>query len=155
MQIADAPLHGCMDTSTKLLQVYVDDFCHAATQLTDGTHVPTIHQAAIHGIHALFPPLAITKPKGGKEPISQIILAQGNGDFDNTKEMIGFVFDSVKQTMRLPAQKALAYIKETHTILCQRMNPLKSLQAIIGKLWHASVILPAAKGIFTPINIAL
>jgi hypothetical protein len=32
---------------------------------------------------------------------------------------------------------------------------LKILQALVGKLRHASVILPAAKGFFTPINAAL
>jgi hypothetical protein len=31
--------------------------------------------------------------------------------------MIGFVFDGVKRTVRLPPAKAAAYIKETHTLL--------------------------------------
>jgi hypothetical protein len=31
MQIQDVPLRARTDTPTKLLQVYVDDFCHAAT----------------------------------------------------------------------------------------------------------------------------
>jgi hypothetical protein len=69
--------------------------------------------------------------------------------------MIGFLFDGVKRTLRLPAKKALAYIKEMHTVLHQKTIPLKSLQAIVGRLHHASVILPAAKGFFTPINTAL
>ncbi len=33
--------------------------------------------------------------------------------------------------------------------------PLKSLQMLVGKLRHAAVILPAAKGFFTPINTAM
>jgi hypothetical protein len=56
MQIQDVPLRASTDTPTKLLQVYVDDFCHAATQSTVGLHIPTIRRAAIHGIHELFPP---------------------------------------------------------------------------------------------------
>ncbi len=31
MNIADVPIHGRTDALTKLLQVYVNDFCHAAT----------------------------------------------------------------------------------------------------------------------------
>jgi hypothetical protein len=69
--------------------------------------------------------------------------------------MIGFLFNGVKRTMRLPAKKALAYIKETHTILHRKAILLKSIQAIVRRLRHASVILPAAKGFFTPINTAL
>ncbi len=42
MKIMEVPLRGCTDTPTKLLQVYVDDFSNAATQSTDGTHIPTI-----------------------------------------------------------------------------------------------------------------
>ncbi len=82
-------------------------------------------------------------------------MAQGKGNFDTTKEMIGFLFDGMKRTMRLPAKKLLAYIKEMYTVLRWKTIPLKCLQAIVGRLRHASVILLAAKGFFTPINTAL
>ncbi len=32
---------------------------------------------------------------------------------------------------------------------------LKDLQTLVGKLQHASIILPAARGFFTPINAAM
>ena len=92
--------------------MYVDDFCYAATQSEDGEHIPTIRRAAIHGIHAVFPPTSVTHHKDGKEPISAKKLAAGDGNFDTKKEMIGFVFDGVKCTVHLPPAKAAAYIKE-------------------------------------------
>jgi hypothetical protein len=58
--------------------VYVDDFCYAATQSEDGKHIPTIRRAAIHGIHAVFPPTLVTHHKDGKEPISAEKLAAGD-----------------------------------------------------------------------------
>ena len=153
--IPDVPRRGRTDAPTALLQVYVDDFCHAATQSVDGTHLPTVRRAAVHGIHALFPPPSVTNHRGGKEPISRKKLAQGDGDFATQKEMIGFLFDGVKRTIRLPKAKASAYITEAHKVLRRKTVPLKSLQALVGKLRHASVILPAARGFFTPINAAL
>jgi hypothetical protein len=155
MTIADVPLRGWTQAPTKFLQVYVDDFCYATTQSVDGAHIPTIWRAAIHGIHAVFPPTSVTKHKEGKEPISAKKLAAGDGNFDLRKEMIGFVFDGVKQTVHLPPAKASAYIKETHTMLRRKTVPLKKLQMLVGKLWHASIILPAAKGFFSPINDAM
>jgi hypothetical protein len=140
---------------TKLLQVYVDEFCYAATQSKDGTHIPTIRRASVHGIHALFPPPAVTMHNGGKEPISAKKLAQGNGNFESTKDLIGFRFDGIKRTVRLPPEKAAAYIRETHRILCQKTVPLKTLQGVVGKLRHALITLQAAKGFFTPINAAM
>jgi hypothetical protein len=149
MTIADVPLQGRTRFPTKLLQVYVDDFCYAATQSEDGEHIPTIRRAAIHGIHAVFPPTSVTHHKDGKEPISAKKLAQGDGNFDTKKEMIGFVFDGVKRTVHLPPAKAAEYIKETHDML------LKKLQTLVGKLHHASIILPVARGFFSPLNDAM
>ncbi len=80
----------------------------------------------------------------GKEPISDPKLEKGDGNFTNEKEMIGFIFDGIKRTVRLPPAKAAVYIKETHRILCQKSVPLKDLQTLVGKLGHASIILPAA-----------
>ena len=155
MEIADVPLRARTDHPTKLLQVYVDDFCYAATQSTDGTHIPKIRRAAVQGIQALFPTPKITKHVGGKEPISRKKIDQGDGNFVTLKEMIGVEFDGIRRTVRLPAAKAKAYIRATHTLLRRRTVPLKALQMLVGKLRHASIILPAAKGFFTPINAAM
>ena len=80
----------------------------------------------------------------GKEPISDPKLEKGNGNFTSDKEMIGFIFNGIKQTVRLPPAKAAAYIKEIHQILRQKSVPLKDLQTLGGKLRHASIILPTA-----------
>jgi hypothetical protein len=95
MMIQAVPPRGRSEKPTKLLQVYVGDFCNATTQSKDGTHIPTIRWAAI----VLFPPPAVTKHEGGKEPISAKKLAQGDGNFNSTKDMIGFRFDGIKCTV--------------------------------------------------------
>jgi len=66
--------------------------------------------------------------------------------------MIGFVFNGIKRTVHLAADKAKLYIREAHTMLRRKSIPLKLLQTTVGKLRHAAVILPAAKGFFTPLN---
>ena len=133
----------------------MDDFCYAATQSEDGAHIPTIWRAAIYCIYAVFPPTLVMKHEEGKEPISAKKLVAGDGNFDTKKEMIGFVFDGDKCTVHLPPTKAAAYIKETHTMLRQKTVPLKNLQMLVRKLWHASIILPMAKGFFLPPNDAM
>jgi hypothetical protein len=155
MKIANVPMQGRTWSPTKLLQVYVDDFCYAATQSEDGAHIPTIRRATIHSIHAVFPPTSVTKHEEGKEPISAKKLLAGDGNFDTKKEMIGFMFDGVKCTVHLPPAKAATYIKETHTMLWRKTVPLKNLQMLFGKLRHASIILPMAKRFFSPLNDAM
>ncbi len=134
MNIDDVPLRGCAAIPTKLLQVYVDDFCYAATQSKDGLHIPTIRRAAIHGIEAVFPPPAVTKHQDGKDLISRKKLLQGDGHFESKKDMIGFSFNGVKRTVHLPPAQASAYLKEIHRILRRKSVPLKTLQGVVGKV---------------------
>jgi hypothetical protein len=82
MNIEDVPMRGRAEAPSKLLQVYVDDCCYAATESNGGEHIPIIRRAAIHGIEAVFPPPAITKHKDGKEPISVSKLLKGDGNFE-------------------------------------------------------------------------
>jgi hypothetical protein len=69
--------------------------------------------------------------------------------------MTGFRFNGIKRTVHLLPEKDAAYIKETHRILCRKRVLLKTLQGVVKKLRHASIILPAARGFFTPISVAM
>jgi hypothetical protein len=82
-------------------------------------------------------------------------LLKEDGNFESKKDMIGFRFDGIKGTVYLPPEKAAAYIRETHHILRRKSVPLKILQGVVGKLRHASIILPMAHGFFTPFNAAM
>jgi hypothetical protein len=104
---------------------------------------------------AVFPPPAVTKHQDGKKAILASKLLKGDGIFESKKDMIGFSFDGIKQTVHLPPAKATAYIRETHCILHRKSVPLKILQGVVGKLRHVFIILPATRGFFTPINSAM
>jgi hypothetical protein len=103
-------------------------------QLLDGSHVPIIRRALIHGVHAVFPEPAVTGHQNGKDPLSKKKLKQGDGNFISTKDMIGDLFDGIKLTIQLPPVKAKAYICETHCILHRKSVQLKDLQTLAGKL---------------------
>ncbi len=155
IKIQSFPPRARSTTPSTLLQVFVDDFCHAVTELKDGTHIPMVHRASVHGIHSFFPQPDITGHSDGKEPISAKKMAQGDGNFTSSKKMIGFTFDGIKRTVCLPPEKAAKYIREIHRVLWCTSVALKTLQTLVGQLRHASIILPAARGFFTPINAAM
>ena len=152
MSIPDITPRARDESPSSLPQVYVDDFCTAATQSKDGLHLARVRRASIHGVHSIFPQTSITKHVNGKEPISEKKLLQGDGNFEFIKLMIGFLFDGIKRTLRLPQEKATVYIKEAHAMLRRKAIKLKTFQTIVGKLRHAALILPAARGFFTPLN---
>jgi hypothetical protein len=135
---AEVPARAQADSPTSVLQVYVNDFCTAATQSKDGQYLGKVRSAAVSGILAVFPGKTTTKHAAGKEPISASKLDKGEGDFDTSKLMIGFVFNGIKRTVHLAADKAKHYIKEAHTMLRRKSIPLKLLQTTVGKLRHAA-----------------
>jgi hypothetical protein len=96
MTIQHVPLRARADVPSKLLQVYVDDFCYASTEAKDECHIPRIRRASIHGIHSVFPQPEVTSHVDGKQPISKPKLEKGDGDDSSDKEMIGFLFDGIK-----------------------------------------------------------
>jgi hypothetical protein len=155
ISIKNVPMRAQTATPTKLLQVYVDNFCNAATQSLGRSHIPMIRQVSIHGVHAIFPEPAVTGHQNRKDPLSKKKLEQGDGNFVSTKDMIGFTFDGIKWTIQLPPVKAKAYICETHCILRRKSVPLKDLRTLVSKLRHASIILPAKHGFFTTINVVM
>ena len=55
MKIQHMALRAHADTPSKLLQVYVDDFCYASMESKDGCHILQIRRTYIHGIHSYFP----------------------------------------------------------------------------------------------------
>ncbi len=152
MKIQSVPPCTLATTPLTLLQVYVDNFCHAATELKDGTHIPMVCWAMIHGIHSFFPQPYITGHSDRKEPILAKKLAQGDGDFTSSNKMIGSTFDGIKRTVPLPPEKAANYVWEIHRVLRSTSVALKTLQSLMGQIRHAMIILPAARGFFTPIN---
>jgi len=77
----------------------------------------------------------VTGHVDGKEPISGSKLGKGDGNFTIDKEMVGFIFDGIKRTVRLPLTKAAAYIKEIYLILRRTSVPrsTKSAPNVGGK----------------------
>jgi hypothetical protein len=127
ISIKNLPMRARMAMPTELLQVYVDDFCNAAMQSLDGSHVQLIRRALIHGVHAVFLEPAVTGHQNRKDPLSKKKLEQGDRNFVSTKDIIGFTFDGIKRIIQLPLVKAKAYISEIHRILHWKSVPLKDL----------------------------
>ena len=155
LSVPEVPRRAREESPSKLLQVYVDDFCNAATQSMDGSHLPTISRATVHSIHSIFPPPDVTGHEGGKQPMSEKKLDKGEGIWSTQKEMIGFDWDGAKRTVTLPEEKSKRYTDAAKSMLQKKKVPTKKFQKVVGQLKHAAMIMPAAKGFFTPINRAV
>jgi hypothetical protein len=144
---SENPVHG--------MYVYVDDYIAAAVENASGTLLGRIARSALHGIHSIFPPPAVTGHVGGKDPISLKKLQKGDGQWHHKKEILGFIVDGEAKTVQISQAKADDICNELRRILKKKRVPLKRYRKIIGKLRHVALILPGTKGLFSPVNKAL
>ncbi|KAI2491431.1 adenylate kinase [Fragilaria crotonensis] len=135
--------------------VYVDDYILAAVEDRAGTLLQRTGRAALYTIHGLFPPPARSGHIGGKDPISAKKLAAGDARWAHTKELLGFVFNGKDRTVHLTQRKAAGIADDTAKLLKKNRVALHKFQSIVGKMRHVTTILPAARGLFTPLNRAL
>ena len=152
MRDANIRLHAAA-AFCNITEVFVDDFIAATNNATE-QHLRHFSRAMLLGVHAIFPPPATTG-HSGEDPISQKKLAQGEGTWSYTKEILGWLVDGANFTIQLPPTKCdtiVANIK--HTIRRQTIS-LQQFQELAGKLQHASYGIPGGKGLFSPIYKAL
>lgn len=135
--------------------VFVDDYCLAAVENHDGTFLKRVSRAALHTIHSIFPPPEVTGHVNGKDSISRKKVERGDVRFAPTKELLGFELDGQQRTVKLPQDKADAVVQEIRTILKKERVRLKRMQSIVGKLQHASLVMPCSKALFTPLYNAM
>ena len=74
-----------------LLEVYVDDFIQLA-QTRDEDTLRHLSRSLLHAIHSVFPPPAVTGHSGAG-PVSIKKLLQGEGAWQVSKEILGWMFD--------------------------------------------------------------
>ena len=144
-----------VDRNWQMTAVFVDDYILAAVEDRTGTRLLRISRAALHTIHGLFPSPERSGHLNGKDPISQKKLEASDAQWAHTKEILGFVFDGKARTVHLTQRKASGIAEAAARLLKKNRAPVHKFQSVIGKMRHVTTILPAARGLFTPLNQAL
>ena len=135
------------------IEVYVDDFI-LAVQTLDPEALRHYSRAMLHAIHEIFPPPSVSGHQG-EDPVSVKKLLQKEGLWEHRKEVLGWIFDGITKCIELPETKATKILQQLKTTLRKKAVKLNDFQKLVGKLRHASLGIPAGKGLFTPINHAL
>jgi hypothetical protein len=120
--------------------VYVDDHIMATVQDSTGTLLRRTARATLHSIQSVFTAPGATTMEGAKDLISEKKLHEGDGRWDTTKEILGYMLDGIARTIQLPQDGADGLLKEVWAILKKKRVALKRF-----RLQHAACILPVAK----------
>ena len=108
----------------------------------------------LFGIHCVFPPPSVTGHEG-EDPIALKKLLQWEGMFQPIKEVLGWEFNGQNFTISLPSNKRDKIIRRIDDILRHKTTPHKPLEKLQGNLVHASLGLPAGRGLLSSVYTAV
>ena len=145
-------------------RVFVDDFMNglagAPGRKRRRLEQTWVARAALHGIHAVFPPPDVLEHEGGRDSVSTKKLAKGDARFKLKETMLGFDLHGAQgrqRTVGLSDSKCLRYRAQIRAALARpgRCLPLREFQKIHGRIQHAAGAMPCMRGFMTPLNRAL
>jgi hypothetical protein len=150
-----------MDTLV-LARVFVDDFMNGIAgvpgRASRGAEQLWISRAALHAIHAVFPPPDVINHIGGKDSVSEKKLTKGDAEFKLEETMLGFVPSGRRgagRTVSLPLDKKNRYVARVQDMLSKNFVSVALHKEVHGKLQHAAVVMPCMRGFMTPLNRAV
>ena len=136
-----------------LFECFVDDFM-AMTNNIDPKNLTRTSRVMLHAIHNIFPPPEVTGHQG-EDSISQSKIANGDGQWNYIKEILGWIINGEDYTIVLPKKKLDKITKEIDKARRRKKIPLKQMQELAGKLQHASFAMPGGWGLFSPIQASM
>jgi hypothetical protein len=89
------------------------------------------------------------------EAISLKKLSTGDGSWTIWKVILGWVLDTICQTMELPAHRKLLLANIFQDLQGQKRISRKTWERYLGQLWFVSVAIPGLAGLFSALQLAL
>jgi hypothetical protein len=132
-----------------LIEVYIDDFI-IVIQSTNKLHLLQFSRRILDGITKVFPPPALSGSEMA-HPVSEKKLIK-DGIWGTRKEILGWLFDGMAQTIELPHHKCTELLLELKTIRRLPNLEVKRFQKLHGRLQFATIAIPCGKPILGQLN---
>ena len=139
---------GKLHKPVRQWDLYVDDYlgqCQGGKRVRKG-----VKRALMHSLDKIFRPLSPDDNPHRQEPASIKKLKKGDATWSTRKTMLGWIIDSVKSTISLPAHR----VERLQAILDaiapnQRYVPTKQWHKVLGELRSMAIAIPGARGLFS------
>ena len=146
----------CLPQGTKpsaYVDVFVDDFIGLAQGLRTRKRVSSL---LMNAIDLVFRPLRPSDNPARREPVSIKKLLKGDCSWSTMKVVLGWLIDTVNQTIHLPAHR-VERLGEILTSIppSQKRTSLKKWYRVLGELRSMSLALPGARHLFSHMQLAL
>ena len=151
-QPPNEPSNKALDEAVRHVDVFVDDFIGVAQGSRQ--HVRNLRRNILHAID-----MVLDKPLPGEtlrnEAASIKKLLQGDGSWNTRKIILGWVIDTLKGTLELPAHRVQRLQEIFDSLRDKRRISVKKWQKVIGELRFMSIGIPGSAGLFGALQLGL
>lgn len=148
------PFLGAYASLLQYVDVFVDDFM----ALSQGSASDTsyVRRVLLHSIDAVFRPLKPGDHPGRIEPVSIKKLHKGDGSWATTKIVLGWLVDTIAQTVALPQHRVDRLFEILDSIpSSQKRTSVKKWHKILGELRSMALAMPGSRNMFSHMQHAL
>ena len=129
--------------------VYVDDFCNLVQGNARRRRVA--RRILFHAIDEVLRPLDASHAFH-QEPISVKKLLKGDGCWGTTKILLGWLIDTVTQTLELPPHRHARLQTIFDDLRHRKRVSLKTWQQVLGELRSMVLAIPGGRGLFSTLQ---
>jgi hypothetical protein len=134
--------------------IYVDDFM--GTAQGKPRRLNRIRRVLFHTLDEVLRPKDSLDEDARKEPISVKKLRKGDARWSTTKQMLGWLINTVQSTITLPPHRIERLFAILNSIKPeQRRMSVQKWQQMLGELRAMALAIPGARGIFSHLQAAL
>ena len=132
------------------VDIYMDDFLGLA-QGHPGLR-ERVRSTIFHSIDDVLRPNAPTDSSHRNEPISLSKLAKGDAKWATRKVLLGWIVDTVAETIELPEHRRLRFLEITGTLLERHRVSIKEWHKALGELRSMILAVPGGRGFFSTLQ---
>jgi hypothetical protein len=134
--------------------LFVDDY--VGMQQGSKEHLRHTRRVLLHTLDDVFRPLSPTDSPHRKEAASVKKLLQGDANWATRKLILGWILDTIRMTIELPAHRKLRLQELLDSIApTQKRITVKKWQQLVGELRSMAIALPGSRGFFSMLQEAL
>ena len=132
------------------VDVYMDDFLGLA-QGHPGLR-ERVRSTIFHSVDDVLRPNCATDSASRSEPISLSKLAKGDARWATRKVLLGWIVDTVSETIELPEHRRLRLLEILDGLRARRRVSLKDWHKSLGELRSMILAVPGGRGLFSTLQ---
>ena len=132
------------------VDLFMDDFL-ALTQGHPGRR-ERVRATLFHAVDQVFRPNMEDDSPHRREPISLSKLAKGDAKWATRKVLLGWIIDSVAETIELPEHRRLRLLEILDSLRHRRRVSLKQWHKALGELRSMVLAIPGGRGLFSTLQ---